>query len=145
ARKRMNGSPVSRTQDTSYPGRTLQSSAPDRSCLCCQEARSWLALHCGAATCCQSWNERMPMTRSRFLPLLFITGSIAAANDDALVTDYVKASIGAVPETLGLDPFYKKYTDATGIAVVGSDKVPDAAILVARDIVNHMLAKRPDV
>jgi hypothetical protein len=28
-----------------------------------------------------------------------------------LVSDYVKANIGPVPESLGVDPFYKKYTD----------------------------------
>src|SRR5262245_46946653 len=62
-----------------------------------------------------------------------------------LVHDYVKASIGPVPESLGLNAFYKKYTDAMGIPVVSSDKVPDAALLVARDIVNAMLAARSDI
>jgi len=32
-----------------------------------------------------------------------------------------------------------------GIPVIASDKVPDAALLVARDIVNTMLAARPDL
>jgi hypothetical protein len=32
-----------------------------------------------------------------------------------------------------------------GIPVIASDKVPDAALLVARDIVNSMLAARPDI
>jgi hypothetical protein len=62
-----------------------------------------------------------------------------------LIPDYVKANIGPVPESLGVDPFYKKYTDAFGIPVIASDKVPDAALLVARDIVNTMLAARPDL
>jgi hypothetical protein len=62
-----------------------------------------------------------------------------------LVSDYVKANIGPVPTSLGLNPFYKKYTDAMGIPVVSSEKVPDAALLVARDIVNTMLAARPDI
>ena len=35
--------------------------------------------------------------------------------------------------------------DADGIPVLASDKVPDDALLVARDIVNSMLAMRPDV
>ena len=35
--------------------------------------------------------------------------------------------------------------DAFGIPVIASDKVPDAALLVARDIVNTMLAARPDL
>ena len=62
-----------------------------------------------------------------------------------LITDYVKANVGPVPESLGLNPFYKKHTDAMGIPVVSSEKVPDAALLVARDIVNAMLAARPDI
>ena len=62
-----------------------------------------------------------------------------------LIADYVKANVGPVPESLGLNPFYRKYTDALGIPVVASDQVPDAALLVARDIVNSMLAARPDI
>ena len=62
-----------------------------------------------------------------------------------LIPSYVKAAIGAVPESLGLSPFYTKYVDAQGIPVVSSEKVPDDALLVARDIVNSMLAMRPDV
>ena len=62
-----------------------------------------------------------------------------------LIPDYVKANIGPVPESLGVSPFYKKYADAMGIPVIASEKVPDAAVLVARDIVNSMLAARPDI
>lgn len=54
-------------------------------------------------------------------------------------------SIGVPPAELGLDPFYQKYTDAGGIAVAGSGRVPDKALLAARDIVTHMLAGRPDL
>src|SRR5215468_11391018 len=61
------------------------------------------------------------------------------------IQDYVKAVIGAPPASLGVDPFYKKYADALGIAILSSEKVPDAALLVARDIVIHILAKRPDL
>ena len=63
-----------------------------------------------------------------------------------LVADYVKATIGPVPADLGVDTsFYTKYTDAMGIPVLASSKVPDAALLVARDIVNSMLADRADI
>ncbi len=62
-----------------------------------------------------------------------------------LISDYGKANVGSVPESLGVSPFYKKYTDAMGIPVIASEKVPDAALLVARDIVNSMLAARPDI
>jgi hypothetical protein len=62
-----------------------------------------------------------------------------------LVSDYMKSVIRPVPADLGVSPFYKKYVDALGIPVVASDNVPDAALVVARDIVNAMLASRPDV
>ena len=62
-----------------------------------------------------------------------------------LISDYVKANIGPVPASLGVSSFYTKYADALGIPVISSDKVPDAALLVARDIVNTMLSARPDL
>jgi cyclophilin family peptidyl-prolyl cis-trans isomerase len=62
-----------------------------------------------------------------------------------LIPSYVSASIGPVPESLGVSSFYTKYADAHGIPVISSAKVPDDALLVARDIVNSMLAARPDL
>jgi hypothetical protein len=62
-----------------------------------------------------------------------------------LLTDYIKFTVTAPPAALELDPFYKKYVDAHGIPVVTSEKVPDAALLAARDIVQFMLANRPDL
>ncbi|HKW02822.1 MAG TPA: hypothetical protein VJN96_23565, partial [Vicinamibacterales bacterium] len=62
-----------------------------------------------------------------------------------LVASFESAMLSAPPEALGLDPFYKKYADAFGIPIVSSEKVADAALLMARDIVNYMLLKRPDV
>jgi hypothetical protein len=69
----------------------------------------------------------------------------SAQRADALLQDYIKLSVTAPPESLGLDPFYKKYVSAHGIPVVSSDKTPDAALLVARDMVQFMLANRPDL
>ena len=63
-----------------------------------------------------------------------------------LVGDYAAFAVGPLPETLPYDrTFYKKHVDAHGIPVISSDKVPDAALLVARDIVIYMLAGRPDL
>lgn len=62
-----------------------------------------------------------------------------------LIQDYVKAVVGAPPPALGVDPFYKKYADALGIAILSSEKTPDVALLVARDIAIHMLSKRPEL
>lgn len=61
-----------------------------------------------------------------------------------LVSDYKAAMITPPPAALTLDTFYKKYADAFGIPIVSSEKVPDDALLMARDIVNYMLVKRPD-
>lgn len=58
---------------------------------------------------------------------------------------YAAATIGPPPTTLRLDPFYTRHVDAGGIPVVSSAKVPDDALLFARDIAVAMLADRPDL
>jgi hypothetical protein len=70
---------------------------------------------------------------------------VVAADQKAIIQDYMSAVITAPTDALRVDPFYKKYVDAEGIAIVSSEKAPDAALLVARDIAIHMLAKRPDI
>lgn len=50
----------------------------------------------------------------------------------------------APPSSLGLDAFYKKYADAGGVPIVSSDKVPDEALLKAKETVLHMLKLLPD-
>ena len=62
-----------------------------------------------------------------------------------LISDYLAAVVRPVPAELGVSSFYRKYVDALGIPVLASEKVPDAALLVARDIVNAMLAARTDI
>ena len=69
----------------------------------------------------------------------------APAERKPLVAGYAQAMITEPPAALLLDTFYKKYSDAFGIPIVSSEKVPDDALLMARDIVNFMLIKRPDV
>jgi hypothetical protein len=63
----------------------------------------------------------------------------------ALLKDYVTFTVKPPPAELNLDPFYKKYVDAHGIPVVSSEKTPDPALALARDIVVFMLADRPDL
>lgn len=53
--------------------------------------------------------------------------------------------VAGVPTELEFDPFYQKYVNAGGIPVVTSNKVPDAALVRAREIVLFMLRKRPDL
>jgi len=53
--------------------------------------------------------------------------------------------VGRPPASLALDPFYAKAVDAGGIPVTASARVPDAALLNARGIVDGMLSRRPDI
>lgn len=67
------------------------------------------------------------------------------ATGPALVQSFETAMVSTPPDSLKLNAFYKKYTDAFGIPIVSSEKVPGTALVMARDIVNYMLLKRPDV
>jgi len=51
----------------------------------------------------------------------------------------------AVPTSLGIHAFYKKYLDADGIPVVASGNVSDEALMRARRVITQMLSKRPDI
>jgi hypothetical protein len=55
------------------------------------------------------------------------------------------AAVSAPPVSLGVDAFYAKYVDASGIPIVSSAQTPDAALLAARSIVEGMLEHRPDL
>jgi hypothetical protein len=82
------------------------------------------------------------------LGLLLAAATLFARQETAvkpIVENYLGTMVTAPPASLGLDRFYKKYADAFGIPIVSSEKVDDAALLMARDIVNYMLAKRPDI
>lgn len=68
----------------------------------------------------------------------------SSGSRDALVEDSA-STLGPPPISLALDPFYTKYLSANGLPIVSSQVVPDKALFVARDIVIHMLSKRPDV
>jgi hypothetical protein len=70
---------------------------------------------------------------------------IAAALLASPAGSYSLPPVGPVPASLRLDPFYSKYADAGGVAIVGSVRVPDEALLIARDIVKAQLAHRPDL
>lgn len=61
------------------------------------------------------------------------------------ITQEYTTSVTAVPQSLHLDPFYKKYIDADGIPVVSSENVHNEALLKAKDIIIGMLSKRKDV
>ncbi|MFN0110673.1 MAG: glycoside hydrolase, partial [Blastocatellia bacterium] len=88
---------------------------------------------------------RKPILISLVLLAVGIAAQTPQQQEKPFIQDYANAAISAPPESLGVDPFYKKYANALGITVLSSEKVPDAALLVARDIIIHMLAKRPDL
>lgn len=85
------------------------------------------------------------MTRWIAVLLLAIAVAPQGPPQKPLIDDYQRANVTAPRGSLGLDPFYTKYADALGISILSSPKTPDAALLVARDIVIHMLSKRPDL
>lgn len=51
----------------------------------------------------------------------------------------------AVPASLSIHAFYKKYLDANGIPIVSSGNVRNEALMRARKVITQMLSKRPDV
>lgn len=71
--------------------------------------------------------------------------TLKTSGKGAIIKDYFKANITKPPKHLTLDPFYQKYIDAQGIPITASSDVPDVALIVARDIVLHMLSERPDL
>ncbi|HET9267872.1 MAG TPA: hypothetical protein VFO31_06895, partial [Vicinamibacterales bacterium] len=74
-----------------------------------------------------------------------VLAAAALAQDQIVIPSYVGAMVTPPPSELKLDPFYTKYADAAGIPVVASEEVRSDAVLMLRDIVNHMLVKRPDL
>ena len=78
------------------------------------------------------------------------SSSRARPRADALITGYRGRGVTSLPDSVrrrfNLDTtFYSKFADAGGIPVIASALVPDEALLVTRDIIAHMLAKRPDI
>lgn len=76
--------------------------------------------------------------------------SRARPRADAIFAKYPGSGVSAIPAAVRnqfkLDTtFYAKYANADGIPVIASSLVPDEALLVTRDIMRHMLSKRPDL
>lgn len=79
-----------------------------------------------------------------FIILAFgMCGSVRAQPSDAIIKDYQSTTVTEPPERF--DPFFEKYTNAQGIPVVASGDVPDRGLLVARDVILHMLTNRPSI
>ena len=51
----------------------------------------------------------------------------------------------APPGQLAVDPFYAKYVEARGIPILSSSRVPDEALVAARDMTRSLFAHRPEL
>jgi acetylornithine deacetylase/succinyl-diaminopimelate desuccinylase-like protein len=87
--------------------------------------------------------ERLLVTELHRFQRFYWDTVIAIAGKPAMAA--APEAIAAPPAALSLDPFYEKYVDADGIPIIAAKVVDDAALVAARDIVNYMLSKRPDV
>lgn len=83
--------------------------------------------------------------RSFILLVILISYQLCFAATESAEKSETKAVITAPPESLELDPFYKKYVDAWGIPVFSSDKVADEALLEVRYLIKQVLSARPDI
>lgn len=79
------------------------------------------------------------------LCFVYLSATAQTNNSKPLISSYSNAILSIPPKSYNLDPFYQKYADAYGIPVISSANVSDDALLVARDIINYMLLKRPDI
>lgn len=81
--------------------------------------------------------------KKNFIVLLLAcaTMSFAEAQNAPNENEY---KITAPPAKLDLDPFYKKYADVNGIAIVSSWRVPDSAFVQACRIINFMTRDLPE-
>ncbi|NNC52871.1 MAG: glycoside hydrolase, partial [Erythrobacter sp.] len=52
---------------------------------------------------------------------------------------------GAPPAALEAEPFYAKHVSSRGIPILSSGKVPDEALIAARNMARDMFAHRPDL
>ncbi len=53
--------------------------------------------------------------------------------------------VSSPPAELKLDPFYEKYLDCDGIVVIGSNQVDDKAFYRLQELLDNVLANRPDL
>lgn len=94
-------------------------------------------------------NNRLVFLAVTIILLVSVPGLFSQESQDprekALITSIGEVLISKPPSKLMLDPFYEKYMDAMGIPVIASAAVSDTALFIARDIIIHMLAERPDI
>lgn len=81
--------------------------------------------------------------------VFFLQIHLWADNSDPNDVEILKERVIAPPESViqkyRLNPFYKKYLDADGIAVTSSEKVADAALHEVHYLISNALQNRPDI
>jgi hypothetical protein len=75
--------------------------------------------------------------------LILVLLLLNCCSDQETDNNVLKASVTTPPVSLGLPSFYSKYTDANGIPVISSRKVPDEALLKARETVIMLMSGLP--
>jgi alpha-glucosidase len=89
--------------------------------------------------------KRAPALRCFILLAMLISYQLYLAEAESPEKSQAPTVVTAVPESLKLDPFYKKYIDAWGIPVVSSDKVADEALLEVKYLIKQVLSARTDI
>ena len=89
--------------------------------------------------------KRNPILKYLILLAIFFSYQFSTAGDKPADKQETKTVVTAPPESLKLDPFYKKYIDARGIPVFSSDKVADEALFEVRYLIKETLYARPDI
>jgi alpha-glucosidase len=84
--------------------------------------------------------EPIPVIRAVIIGVILVGCSSAPISKRGAST-----KVTSVPESLNLDPFYKKHLDCGGIPIVSSERVADAALVRAGELISRMLADRPDL
>lgn len=80
----------------------------------------------------------LKFSRSLFLLLVFATCTTSKAQ-----LNLSKYKISNPPASLGLDAFYKKYSNVNGIHIISSHRVPDSAFVKACEIIDFMTVALP--
>jgi alpha-glucosidase len=82
--------------------------------------------------------------------ILLLSGFAGHYQDEEDETSFepfpvVRTGDSVIEPPEGVHPFYKKYVNADGIVIVGSENVADAALLTARRTILRLTSQRPDV
>lgn len=65
-------------------------------------------------------------------------------NEETEVLDVPECVVTTPPDSLHLDPFYKKYVDVNGIPLISSHRVPDSAFVAAHRTLYAMTSMLPE-